>query len=313
MDINILLKQIDKDEFTEYKNSFTTDSNNCKNCNNQLIYNNVDAYECSNCGLWEYSRNSYINPYNKSNNYVRYRSGDRNRTLYNGSMTLYNDHEQIKKKTIVSMLQKKNMQSTDLVIPNEIIEEVSNEYIKISKIQLYRSNNKLLILSACIENAFISNNKIIKAKRIANFMNLNNEGYNEGHLILKKQKIKSITDNDSQCIDYDKMTEINKQIDKTECVDRVSMFMTKFFEILNIDNKYYKSAIDIVNIANLNGIGISSVATTKCTGTIYFIIVKHKLAITKNQIEKETRTKKSTFTKYYNNLMKYIELFVELI
>ena len=181
-------------------------------------------------------------------------------------------------------------------IPKNIIKMAIELFSKIKEHNfVFRGNGKKGVLGACLFYACVSNNITKTPREIANIMNIEERFLSHGDRILQE------------------MNE-NKIISIPTILRPLTDYLSQYFPILNIPDKYKQFIIDIVDKSEKKNIHIlnDSRTTTKCIGAIFLLVsrVKELKHISQHMIIKECNISKSTFIRYYNLLIinyKYIK------
>lgn len=100
-------------------------------------------------------------------------------------------------------------------------------------------------------------------------------------------------------------------------IDATSSYVNRYFELLQIDEKYKPFVLDMIAQADEDRLHVlhDSKSNTKCIGTIYMLIDRVpdlRKTIDKEKIEKECDISKTTFVKYYTMLCHYYRRFAHI-
>ena len=177
-----------------------------------------------------------------------------------------------------------------------LVEEVYDEDGKVvgTKKFVRRSNIKDEVLAHLIYIACVNHGDVRKKKDIAAFMKLQTNGFSSGEKIINNLFAEG---------------KINIDIGD----EPASGFAARYLESLGLCNSasdYIKFIADIIHTAESKNIGVNSITSSKVVGTIWLLNVQLGLGIKVDQLERAgDNTKKNTFIKFYNEVVKNIKLF----
>lgn len=215
------------------------------------------------------------------------------------------------KEAIMKLLKANNETFTGDKFSPELLEEVATQYNIIQNLadEIYdekgevigtkkfvrRSNIKDEVLATLIYLECINRKVVRKKKDIAAFMKLQTNGFSSGENILRSLYAEG---------------KINIDIGD----EPIEGFAARYLDGLGIENEMYtKFIIDIINTADQKKVGVSSITSSKVVGTIWLLNVQLGLNIKVDQLERAgDNTKKNTFIKFYNEVIRNIKLFIHI-
>jgi hypothetical protein len=276
----------------EIKHSSGNEYNLCESCGIIMNYNHIDGYCCNSCGLIRRSIGEHRLDHSKSINTVQYmrvvgpEASGFQKLLYG---CMIGNYEELRGRIISDEFKKKNMDNNS-GFPPDVIAYAAQKFVDVVKHRVLRANVRQETMAACLADACAHAGINRRSKEIAAFMDLQKAGYAEGENVLREL--------------YS-----DEKITLTLDTDPTNAFMRRYFELLNLDEKYAPFIKDIIDYANKRNVGLHSVASTKCAGAIYVLALAEKLPITMQQIDLKCNIRKNTFTKFYDDVVGNLRLF----
>ncbi len=303
-------KIIENIEFEEKKAIASKDDNKynyCKECNLAMVVIG-SRYRCSQCNkVSKISISSVENTKTTTSGAIRINCGKNKGTYY----SVHSDYTKTQYKSIISQLTQNQITYTGNTFPMNVLIGAAQKYNSIQKEVLHdvydkqgnvigqkkfvrRRDIKNEVLAALIYYTFIEEGIIRKKKDIATFMKLPSDGMSRGENIL---------------LDLYEMGKIDLPIDD----EPIAGFVDRYFEILNIDTKWSKFIVDMVNHSEKKNLGMNSHISSKVVAVIWLLINKVNLPITAKQLGKSADDiKKATFMKFYNIILANEDIFMEI-
>lgn len=271
----------------------------CPDCPDTLMQLQLNEFKCPSCSRTESAdiTGLDIKTLMGANTLGRFRSAE--------------GYIKTQKEAIMKLLKANNENFVGDKFSPEILEEVASQYNVIqnlaedtyddagkvvgSKKFVRRSNIKDEVLATLIYLECINRKVVRKKKDVATFMKLSTNGFSSGENILRSLYAEG------------KIT-----IDIGD--EPVDGFAMRYLDGLNIDSPVYISFItDIIRTAEAKNIGVNSITSSKVVGAIWLLNVQLRLNIKVEQLEKAgDNTKKNTFIKFYNEVVRNIKLFVHI-
>jgi transcription initiation factor TFIIIB Brf1 subunit/transcription initiation factor TFIIB len=219
----------------------------------------------------------------------------------------YCDYSKSQRDNVAKMLHQNNADISSDKFQKDILDAVADQYNMIQTIAhenvydidgnvsgkkkfVKRSNVKNEIIAALI--FFECNRRKIprKPKDIAQFMKLPNDGFSTGEDIVRRL-----------CAEG--------QIDLEIAEEPYGGFAVRYFESLNItDDRFVEFTVELIELADSYNIGLNSLPPSKVAGCIWIIASQMGIDICKIEAACDN-TKKNTFIKFYNAVMKQQKLF----
>jgi transcription initiation factor TFIIIB Brf1 subunit/transcription initiation factor TFIIB len=282
---------------TSYENINITnnDYKKCINCNIQMQPNINNTLTCPTCG---YIKNVIIENleyepsmagYNTNENYhIPIKCIGKNAFQY--QKYLRNNTSQysiIQETTLKKLLEKLNYQSSDFVIPKNIINNVLIQYKKIRETsKIHRGEILKGILGSLIYYECLKEGIIRKPKELAKWYSISENDLSKGDKILRELEEKGII-----------TLPINKDFN-TE-------YIISYLKRIDIDIKYESFLIELLNNINELKIGNPNARlSTKIASLIFLLIISNKYQITSEDISKEFDISVSTFKSFYLEIYK---------
>lgn len=189
-----------------------------------------------------------------------------------------------------------NSQSTGNQLPKHIIDEANDMFALIKEHgYVFRKDVKKGVQGACLYYICHMNGISKTPYEIAKLVGIAEKFLSAGDRILSDLNERGI-------------------IQISVKIDSIPSYVSRYFELLNIPNKYKKFVLDIIEQAENDKLHVlhDSKNNTKCIGAIYMLIERTELknTISKERIETECGISKTTFIKYYAMLCKYYRRFV---
>lgn len=273
--------------------------NYCPDCPDTPLQLQNCEYKCPLCGRTESAdiTGLDIKTLMGANTLGRFRSAD--------------GYIKTQKEAIMKLLKANNESFTGDKFSPELLEEVASQYNIIQNLadEIYdetgkvvgtkkfvrRSNIKDEVLATLIYLECINRKVVRKKKDIASFMKLQTNGFSSGENILRSL-----------------YAEGKISIDIGD--EPIEGFAARYLDGLGIENEMYtKFIIDIINTADQKKVGVSSITSSKVVGTIWLLNVQLGLGIKVDQLERAgDNTKKNTFIKFYNEVIRNIKLFIHI-
>lgn len=273
--------------------------NYCSDCDMAMVLNGAE-YVCELCGRVQ----------NFANDMPQSMQRDMRNGNYNQMPRFYSsnsDYPRMQRKLIADQLEAAQLSSPN-PFPPQIINAVIVQYNKIQQSLpsdeekkmgcrkfVRRGQIKDQILAALIHFECIKNGMERKKKDIAAFMKLPSNGFARGEDIIRSLHARG-------------------KIDLPVHDDSISGCISRFLANLDIDKPDYRNFIyDLVEESERRNIGLSSQISSKVVGAIWIINCHCGLGISQTTIEnKSDNTKKNTFCKFYNLVMRYIDIFAPI-
>jgi hypothetical protein len=273
--------------------------NYCPDCPDMLMQLQLNEYKCPSCGRTEPAdiTGLDIKTLMGANTLGRFRSAE--------------GYIKTQKEAIVKLMKSNNDSFTGDKFPPELLEEVASQYNIIQNLaeEIYddagkvvgtkkfvrRRNIKDEVLATLIYLECINRKVVRKKKDVAAFMKLQTNGFSSGENILRSLYAEG------------KIT-----IDIGD--EPVDGFAMRYLDGLGIENVEYTQFItDIIRTAEAKNIGVNSITSSKVVGTIWLLNMQLGLNIKVDQLERAgDNTKKNTFIKFYNEVVRNIKLFVHV-
>jgi transcription initiation factor TFIIIB Brf1 subunit/transcription initiation factor TFIIB len=216
------------------------------------------------------------------------------------------DPTRSQRQSTLRSLENRAREHTGDAIPHDILEEVSDIYLKIqtgateeevidgevvTKKFVRRGNNKDQILAYLIYVTCLRKGVIRSKPCIAQFMGLKSQGFSQGEKAVRLFQAQGII--------------------KGVCFDDepIEGFIARYFDILRIDITYSEFVRDLVDLSIRKRIGMTSKPTSKIVGAMWMLVTTAKLKISVADLEKATETKKATFMNFYEDVRTNISIF----
>lgn len=276
-----------------------TDRNFCPDCPDTPLQLQSCEYKCPQCGRTESAdiTGVDIKTLMGANTLGGYRSAE--------------GYIRAQREAIMRLLRTNNETFTGDKFPPDLLEEVASQYNVIQNLTdeihdsdgkvvgkkkfVRRSNIKDEVLAALIYLECINRKVVRKKKDVAQFMKLQTHGFSSGENILRSL-----------------YAEGKISIDIGD--EPVDGFAGRYLEALALDNDTYVGFItDIIHCAEAKNVGVNSVTSSKVVGAIWLLNIQLKLGIKVDQLERAgDNTKKNTFIKFYNEVVKNARLFAHV-
>ncbi|MCK4967730.1 MAG: hypothetical protein KAS12_01630 [Candidatus Aenigmarchaeota archaeon] len=266
--------------------------NICNICNIVMNYNPTDGYCCGVCGLVRGSIGEHRLDHNDSVNVVQYmkvvgqNSSKYQKLLYGCMISNYTES---RRRVILDEYKKKNMDNGN-ILPADVIDAAAAGFNKIAETRVLRADVRRATMAACLADACSIAHINRRPKEIAKFMGLQRSGFATGEGILRKYQS-------------------DEQIDTTGNIDPTDDYLRRYFESLKLDLHYIPFVAELIAIADNKNIGVHSIASTKCAGGIYILIMAKKLQITTQQIDIKCDIRKNTFNKFFDEVVARLDIF----
>lgn len=288
----------------------------CQKCNSKMIRESESNMVCESCGMInELIGVNYSD--GKINNLEGYNSikSDIGGSIHTSAV----NSKKIKEDLVLEKIKK--IQSTaehngcNIFIPQYVINNACEFYFKIMELMGTNSSRAevlLYMLGSCLSYSCRESGCIYTDKQIAKFMGLKKDGLSNGN-----RKIYNLT--------------LCGKLKLNKNYNLYKMYLDKYLETLNIDNKYSNVLREIILETRLiyssnfsdeilkkynmvknryYKIGFESRIVTKCVGMIYVLckLLKYKDKDIIKKIEIMSDIKKSTFNKFSSEVFRYSEL-----
>jgi transcription initiation factor TFIIIB Brf1 subunit/transcription initiation factor TFIIB len=202
--------------------------------------------------------------------------------------------KEVKSNSANKLMQRKNtekqMQSIKFkdkgnMIPGHVLKNAADMYGQVQRVATKRGNVRLGIMAACIYYEAAKTGIARKPSEIAEIMGLDNKKLNKAFKYL--HKIASFG-----CV-----------ILPLE-IDVAPHFVTRYCEVLGINNEYKPFINSIVEFSNEYNISTQSRMITKVVGAIYLLVVItcNEGSITQDIIEEKCEIGKITFRRFYKHI-----------
>jgi transcription initiation factor TFIIIB Brf1 subunit/transcription initiation factor TFIIB len=267
----------------------------CKLCGIAMVVEFSGDHKCPECGVIEYVGSVQDCDGKDIVGYTTTSAGGYRG--YYGS----NNYARKQEKDILSQLDELAIKYRGPAIPH---------HIRVKAGQWYNDIQKILIDTPDGERKFVKRGdikdevlgKLIKYEcdragiarmdcEIARFMGLPSAGLSRGESILRK-------------LHTDNKIELPINIDPTDG------FVNRYLDCLVLPVEYKPFVVDLIDVANANGIGLRSIASSKVVGAIWVLVQKEKLPITIAELDKKCDIRVNTFKKFSDAVMAKLHVFV---
>lgn len=270
-------------------------------CVNPILRRERTQVVCTSCGhLSENTENTLNESFSVSSNNcnVSSNSSVAIRAVGKGSYRMQKaffksiaDYSKQRRADLMRMVVKWDDTATRNNIPKVVIRAAVSMFIKINEAKrVYRNEGKKGVLSACLYYACYMNNTTKTPSEIAAFSGIMEKYHSRG-------------DRELHSLCEQGIIEIPTNIDP------ILHYVKRYMYILSIDPMYMPFVLDIIERAERNFIHIryNSRNNSKCVGAIWMLINRVeelREKITKEQVEKSCEISKTTFIRYYNDVLR---------
>lgn len=280
---------------TNLDNKIINDYKNCETCNIQMQPNINNTLTCPTCGFIKnvIIENLEYEPsmagYNTNDNYhIPIKCVGKNSFHY--QKYLRNNTSQyniIQEATLKKILDRLNYQSTDFIIPKNILTNVLNQYKKIRETsKIHRGEILKGILGSLIYYECLKEGIIRKPKELAKWYSISENDLSKGDKILRELEEKGIIE-----------LPIHKEFNNE--------YINSYLKRINIDLKYEEFLIELLNTINILKIGNPNARlSTKIASLIFLLVISIKSDITPEEISSEFNISVSTFKNLYIDIFK---------
>lgn len=230
-------------------------------------------------------------------------------------------YKKVQKKNTITQISNCIYQCKNSVPAINIVLEAAEYYHKVQeKHVIKRGDVRRGILAACLYRKCIEHGVVRKPKEISDIIGIPQSKLSDGEKILDDLIAKGIIKPTAK---YFKALQEKRTIEYYNEMDSVRSFLNRYFAALKIpidDEKgpdiinptrtnYKKFAIRLIYFTYKYRIADNSIPSSKCAGIIYILATKKsELTIKRNEIEKECGISKSTFSRFYQEVNKVIEI-----
>lgn len=282
----------------------------CQLCNIPLYKSPADmAYICKECGRMEEmvgviedGGTESISNYNTSDDAaapVRINGPDS--YLYQKKLigNIANYKKTQKKNTKDQMIQIVS-QYNGYKIPQGVVVEAANFYYEVQQHCIKRGDVRKGAMAACLYRMCIKHNITRKPKEISDIFGIAQSELSNGEKILDDLIARGL---------------IKAQETQNQETTAMDSFLNRYFEVLGIPAestqpngpKYRTFATRLILFTTKYNIAASSITSSKCAGAVYILASKcGELNIKRDQIEKECVISKSTFSRFFREIMEII-------
>ena len=295
-DFDLLLNHSFCDDLNFDENeSINNDYKKCESCNIQMQPNINNTLTCPNCGFiknviienLEYEPS--MSGYNTNNNYhIPIKCVGKNSFHYQkylrNNTSQYNIIQEV---TLKKILDKLNYQSTEFIIPKNILTNVLIQYKKIRETsKIHRGEILKGILGSLIYYECLKEGIIRKPKELAKWYSISENDLSKGDKILRELEEKKI-------IELPIHQEFNYE------------YINSYLKRIKIDLKYESFLIELLNNINLLKIGNPNARlSTKIASLVFLVVISTKSEITFDDISSEFNISVSTFKNFYIEIFK---------
>ena len=284
----------------------STEPNFCTDCNLPMEISGADEYQCTVCGR---AQNIFVDSCadheSASASSIKIGTGAHKGRYYNFT----GDYSKVQLKAIQSQLSKCRSTYRGNAFSHDILAAVALRYNEIQKLEFHDDSAadakpKKFVKRGAIKNEIIAalmyyeciRKGVVRKKRdIAEFMGLEHDGFSRGDSILRNLHA---------------MQKIDLPMDE----EPIEGFVDRYLETLNIESPVNSSfIISLVDRSENERIGMSSQLSSKVVGALWVLILRTKLPITSQQLEKAADgIKKNTFMKFYKEVYGNISFFTDI-
>lgn len=276
-------------------NKLENDYKNCEDCDIQMQPNINNTLTCPKCGYikkvivenLEYEPS--MSGYNINNNYyLPIKCVGKNSFQY--QKYLRNNTSQyniIQESVIRKKLENLNYESSDFIIPKNIINIVIDQYKKIREVsKIHRGEILNGILAALTYYVFIGEKIFRKPKEVSKKFRITENNFSKGDKILKELEQQKI---------------IKLPVSHEYSNENILSYLNR----INIDLKYYNFLLDLLDKIDNENIGNTNARlSTKVVALIFLLTISENIPITPEEISNEFKISISTYKTFYSDIFK---------
>jgi transcription initiation factor TFIIIB Brf1 subunit/transcription initiation factor TFIIB len=292
-----LVKKIDEDSSEQLQ---FYEKNMCEFCKIPLIIDSDCNMFCNKCGIEIKDKFGSANDNETKQPFIQMKINDGNkRNQHQKSLfrSTANYEQYQNKRTLDGFKQVCSQGCNGKYIAPNILNDANKLFQKIrsAKFQVFRKQVKLGIMSACVSYVMAKHGESKPPTEISQQFGIEHKFHSRGDTLIHQMIDQGIIEPNSH---------------SNIIVDYIKMYV----ELLKIDPKYCKFIFEIIEKAEekLLHVLFDSKNNTKCIGTIWFLIERLKLPITKDYIAKVCEISKTTFIKYYTLIVTFYKLFIPI-
>lgn len=195
------------------------------------------------------------------------------------------EYKPTQRATLFSLLRARSSE-TKIKFSHEILGRACDLCQTLQQHAVYRANILFQILCACISAACYEYNNPLKPIEIAKFMGLKRKGFPKGEKRLR------------EAVEAGYISIVQNYNPSVQ-------FLTRYFNMIKLDMKYFQLAKDLLDATFKNKICIDSKLTSRCVGIIWLIILVLKLPYNAGELDTAFSIRKNTFSKIIKTLRKY--------
>lgn len=267
--------------------------NLCDECKIELTLDCDDKFYCAHCGLEKNHISQFTEEKINSNGSglqltIKNGSSQSSKVLFRVNV----DYSRYQRTTNYNAFIKYSDK-----IPGYILTAAHEIYERVKVIHrvIYRKSSRLGLISACTWRALINmgcTQMLTESEIAAHF------GVAERYHNRADEMIRSLIDQGF--------------LDIQSNIDQIRNFISRYIALFKIDKKYEDFICDLIKKADDEKLHIMSDSknNTKCIGSLYMLIERLNMPITKETLAKTCGISKTTFIKYYNMICSYFKLFI---
>lgn len=277
---------------------------NCDKCDVPMQPNINNTLTCINCGFvkiviienLEYEPS--MNGYNTNSNFhIPIKCVGRNSFQY--QKQLRNNTSQysiIQESNLKRMLEKRNYQSDNLVIPKNIISNVLEQYKIIRELsKIHRGEILKGIIGSLIYYECLKEGIVRKPKELANWYSISEKDLSKGDKILRE-------------------LEENNIIKLPININNNDIYIASYLKRIGIDVKYQDFLNDLLERLEEKKIGNPNARlSTKVSAILFLLIISKEMNISTEELSKEFEISVSTFKVFYLEIIKNSNLINDIL
>jgi len=294
------LNFVTKFESEEKKESRNLPSNICETCFVPFSVDSDGTSFCTKCGIEIKDKSGSVSDTDAKPTFMQMKISDgnsRNRHQKSLFRSTANYEQYQIKDTLDKFIKACSQGINGKFIPKSILVEANKVFQKIRSVvdQVFRKDVKLGIMSACVSYVMMKNNVSRPPTEISQQFKIEHKFHSRGDTLVQKMISRGV---------------LEHYTESDPIVDYIKMYL----ELLKINAKYCDFVREIIEKAEEKMLHVlfDSKNNTKCIGTIWFLVERLKLPISKDHIAKVCEISKTTFIKYYTIICSYYKFFIPI-
>jgi transcription initiation factor TFIIIB Brf1 subunit/transcription initiation factor TFIIB len=283
----------------------------CQECNLEMYKSSME-YICENCGKIEEITGGYLDvSENGSDSISDYNTSSNSAAPVRISGP--NSH-QYQKKFIssTSNYKKQQMKNTEeqitniihnyegIKVPTNVVKDSAKFYYSVQQHTIKRGDVRIGTMAACTYRVCKKYGLIRKPKEISDMYGIDQNEFSNGEKILDELFAKGLLKDNSEYAVSNFYSEDEPRIDA---------FLGRYFEAMNIPDKYIKFTKILIKFTIKFKIANSSIISSKCAGAIYILSTRvPELEISKQDVANACQISKSTFTRFSKAVLNLLEM-----